>query len=774
MWKAGSKLVHPFNPELGIGVVRAVEGRFLKVFFPASGEELTLSPAASGLTRLVLASGAHALILETEEEVTIEEAREHRYLLVDGREVEDAALWPLLPPDTPVERVAQGRFDSMGSFLNRVEGLRLMRLREAGGLGSFLGGRIKLFAHQLHTAQQAVAREPVRWLLADEVGLGKTVEACLILSALVRTGRAERALLVVPETLTVQWLGELYRKFHQVFVLLDDERLECVASDFGDDANPFEIHPYSVIAQELLRERPELCERALEAELDLVVVDEAHRLSHEPVAEVVQPLVRAARHALLLTATPLQADRHGFFELLSALHPQAFPSYDAFLASVEGGEARIPCTSSVRREDVGGLPPRIAHPVEVDAPAAELRKDARVLWLIDQARGWAKRREKALVFLRDVSELLALQELLEARIQLRVPVFHEGLDAATRDIEVANFRDSPAPVLLCSEAGGEGRNFQFCEWMVHFDLPIDPVLLEQRIGRLDRIGRTNPVEIYYFRHKDVEPDVAGLFERLGVFERPAAGLDRALTPVRSALAAAKRGVAPLDADTLCAEVESARRREGQGVVEAFYPDAYRASMVEEVLARVPAELDVLTESVCLEAAEALGFNVVEKLGDRRYYIEFGSEALIESLPGVQGGARFLGTFSREEAVRREEVDFFASGHPLVEGLLLELADGDRGRAVCIDIPCDEVRGGGLLVLWKKESAWSAEILEVSGTPRPEWVEPILAALPRAHATSPPPDTQNPAWGEGIRELGDELQGEGTMMAAAFFRAVPNS
>ncbi len=79
----------------------------------------------------------------------------------------------------------------------------------------------------------------------------------------------------------------------------------------------------------------------------------------------------------------------------------------------------------------------------------------------------------------------------------------------------------------------------------------------------------------------------------------------------------------------------------------------------------------------------------------------------------------------------------------------------------------------MLVLWKRESAWSAEIVEVSGAPRPEWVDPILAALPRAHATSPAPDTQNPAWGEGIRELGDELQGEGRIMAAAFFRAVPS-
>ena len=122
----------------------------------------------------------------------------------------------------------------------------------------------------------------MRWLLADEVGLGKTVEACLILNRLVRTGRAERCLVVAPETLTVQWLGELWRKYHQVFVLLDEPRLADVARDFGAGFNPFEAHARSVIALETLVARPELTQRAVEAGIDLLVVDEAHRLRRPP------------------------------------------------------------------------------------------------------------------------------------------------------------------------------------------------------------------------------------------------------------------------------------------------------------------------------------------------------------------------------------------------------------------------------------------------------------------------------------------------------------
>ena len=93
-------------------------------------------------------------------------------------------------------------------------------------------------------------------MLADEVGLGKTIEASLILNRLVHLGKVTRCLVVAPDTLTVQWLGELWRKYHQVFTLLDSDRLADVAKDFGDDFNPFELHRRTVISLEMLIERP--------------------------------------------------------------------------------------------------------------------------------------------------------------------------------------------------------------------------------------------------------------------------------------------------------------------------------------------------------------------------------------------------------------------------------------------------------------------------------------------------------------------------------------
>ena len=147
---------------------------------------------------------------------------------------------------TLLERLAAGEIDETEDFLTRLDILHLLATREADGLGSFLGGRVRLFPHQLHVAERATARMPVRWLLADEVGLGKTIEAALIMNRLLHTRTIERCLVVAPEALTVQWLGELWRKYHQVFTLLDPPRLADVARDFGAGFNPFDVHRRAV------------------------------------------------------------------------------------------------------------------------------------------------------------------------------------------------------------------------------------------------------------------------------------------------------------------------------------------------------------------------------------------------------------------------------------------------------------------------------------------------------------------------------------------------
>ena len=123
--------------------------------------------------------------------------------LDDGRVVPAHAVWPVELEGALLDRLAAGELDDERDFLVRLKILHLLETREADGLGSFLGGRIRLFPHQLYVAERACAAEPVRWLLADEVGLGKTIEAALILNRLTHTKRVERCLVVTPESLSM-------------------------------------------------------------------------------------------------------------------------------------------------------------------------------------------------------------------------------------------------------------------------------------------------------------------------------------------------------------------------------------------------------------------------------------------------------------------------------------------------------------------------------------------------------------------------------------------
>jgi ATP-dependent helicase HepA len=726
-WSVGDHLTHRFNPELGTGRITAIEGRVLVVEFPRSG------------TTVRLAAASDALVPWTEQ--------------------------PRRRELSLLERLARGDADESDDFLIRLDMLRLLATREAGGLGSFLGGRIRLFPHQLYVAERATAAAPVRWLLADEVGLGKTIEAALILNRLVHTAGIERCLVVAPESLTVQWLGELWRKYHHVFTLLDAARLADVARDFGRDFNPFDVHRRAVIALETLVERPELPDQAVTAGIDLLVVDEAQRLRRapghpgEPAYRAIARIAALGRHMLLLSATPLEDDAHGFFRLLQLLRPDEFPEDTDVEARLASGTPLPPCTSSTRRSDIGGLPPRVPAPVDLpDEGPVDDPGSARAQWLIRAARRWTNAGEKTLVFVARRETLEMLRSVLRDRGEIASGTFHEELPAARRDLEIARFRAAEGPgILVSTEAGGEGRNFEFCHRLVLYDLPWNPSTVEQRIGRLDRIGRRIPVEIVYFRPASGPgADVVRLFERLGLFREPIAGLEPQLAHVEGVLARAARdpGASLSDEriEQVVAEAQEARTRIRDAAYQQLHRDPYRPDMAAPILARVPADLDARMEDVMTRAASRLGFRVEHVRGRRAYAIEFGNEALVDSLPGVSGGASFIGSFDREYAVEDEAIDFFASGHPLVEGLLAHYEDDPKGRVAFLDVVLPGQRGIGLVAIYKDGPRHEVVALDAGGRARPEWADafqrPGLRATPMRRETVAAHD-----WSALARRLG---------------------
>ncbi len=834
-WEPGDRLTHRFNSDLGPGLIESIDGRTLVVAFPEADTVLRLAASSDALVPLMFAAGAPARVIATGEQVQVDvQLDETLVRLVDGRDLEVAELWPVRIGESLVERLAHGDVDPLASFALRLDALHLAAVREADGLGSFLGGRIHLFPHQLHAAERATRTDPTRWLLADEVGLGKTVEACLILNHLVRTGRAERALVIAPETLTVQWLGELWRKYHQVFVLLDDKRLADVEKDFGAGFNPFLAYRHTVVGLQFLQEHPRLTEQAVDAGLDLVIVDEAHHLRRAPghpgnaAYRAVAPLAELGRHLLLLTATPLEEDAFGFFRSLELLRPEEFDG-ESIEERVASSEPLPPCTSSARRADLPGLPPRVGVAVDLSddegwAPALKLeaalrgepaknavarrrvarrvgrlaasgaalagvlggdeeklaklagkadRTDPRVRWLAVEARAWKAAGEKTLVFAAHRESLELIKTGLRRDAQLRVGLFHEDLSPAQRDIEVAQFRLPDGPSMLVStECGGEGRNFEFCTRLVLFDLPWNPVTVEQRIGRLDRIDRRMPVEIVYFRPASkLGGAVVSLYEAIGLFREPLGGVERELAAVEAAVEDLVFSDVDPDADVLrgvVQETRAAQDRVRDAALHELHREPYRAELAEAILARVPTELDELTREVVVAAAERLDLHIEEHRDGLRHSIELGTRARVESLPGVPAGSNFLGTFDRSEAVRDESIDFFSSGHPLVEGLLAHLDESRDGRVALLHVGGEE-EGFGLLALFREEGTFSAVAVDLEGNERPEWATLLTRRPLRSRRVSAETWTRQSGWATLVRRLGKRLEKRGAPVALAAFR-----
>src|SRR6187431_2316720 len=125
----------------------------------------------------------------------------------------------------------------------------------------------------------------------------------------------------------------------------------------------------------MLMERPHLTQQAVKAGIDLLVVDEAQRLRRppghpgEPAWRAIAPIAALGRHVLLLSATPLEDDAHGFFRLLQLLRPDEFPENESVEERLALGTPLPPCTSSTRRSDIGGLPPRVGRPIAIDPPS---------------------------------------------------------------------------------------------------------------------------------------------------------------------------------------------------------------------------------------------------------------------------------------------------------------------------------------------------------------------------------------------------------------------
>ena len=348
----------PADPSLGIGLVMAVESSTVRVRFGRLEEERIYTTRGKDLSiaryeirpgeQVVNKDGESARVLKR---VGADDEGRAIYEMDDGEEVYEYEILPEVRDVGAKERLASLNLAHPEVVRGRMQGLELAQVGRRPGQTAILGARVQWLPYQIDVATRAVGDDPVRLLLADEVGLGKTVEAALIYAGLRQEGRAERVLILTPESLSIQWLGEIYRKVHEVPVLLDEERIEDAYIDYPE-LGPFEGHQRIVTSIDLVSGDPSLAEAAANASWDLVIVDEAHHLrwSQETggnaAYQLVEALAENTHNLLLLTATPMALDPAEYHALLRLLDPERFDDPGSFDEVTE----RVAAIRDVARE----------------------------------------------------------------------------------------------------------------------------------------------------------------------------------------------------------------------------------------------------------------------------------------------------------------------------------------------------------------------------------------------------------------------------------------
>ncbi len=751
----GQRWISETQAEFGLALILSSDHSQVKAYFPAVGETLTYASRNAPLRRVAFEAG-DTVRDQAGEAFVVAEVREteKRLVYVDsgGRELPESQLSDTMNVQRPEQRLLSGVSDDPRLWALRQWAIRAQHEARASDVRGLVGGRISLIPHQLFIAEEVANRAAPRVLLADEVGLGKTIEACLILHRLHLCGRASRVLILVPDALVNQWFVELYRRFALSFAIYDEERALSIetgekSAEGGCPANPFFDDQFVLCATSWIATNPNRAAQAAAGGWDLLIVDEAHHLEWSlefasPEYEAVEAIAKGSAGLLLLTATPEQLGREGHFARLRLLDSARFSDLGEFvlesekyrsiseLADLLRGDEKLKAkdlkalgallgketaerlkedATPARRDaarialiDLHGpgrvlfrnrrivletFPKRVAHLVPL-ACSEDEAFGCKLDWLAGLLKSHGEEKFLLITHARETVE--AIESGLRERISASAAVFHEGLTLLQRDKNAAWFADEElgARLLICSEIGSEGRNFQFAHHLVLFDLPDDPGLLEQRIGRLDRIGQTADIHLHVPFVEGTSEELRALWYHRGLeaFEHTLHGAGAIHRECRAELARlteaepGDREAALVDfldqtrAFKKTLDVELELGRDHLLEMSSFDRDQGQA-LVSQIQTL---DEDNRLEQLMLKVFDHFGVTVTD-LGDRSYVLTPEHLFSAETFPGLPEDGLSV-TFDRDLALAREDIAFLTQDHPLVTGALESLVSTDHGNA----------------------------------------------------------------------------------------------
>jgi len=796
VFHVGQRWSNTAETDLGIGIVTQVDERIVTLFFPNTEELRNYAQANAPLTRLEFhprdmietddGTNYRVLTRHEEEGLYFYEAQsdDGEVKILCESQVQGSSSMP-----EPLKRLLQGHFEHYKTFGMRVKTWQLHSQYDQHPAKGFMGPRVDPIPHQFHIAQTVTKHSQARVMLADEVGLGKTIEAGLIAHQLLISGKVNRIIILVPDSLVHQWLVEMRRRFNMPVRVLDNDQCEALCEQQDTD-NPFMYEQLVLCSIQFLLSNQRWAEAAMDSPWDLLIVDEAHHLAWQPDApspaySMVEEFSLKAKSLLLLTATPEKEGPESHFAQLHLLDPLRYQDLPRFmeqqakfndialiaehlidhesltadqlnqlkqllndassLSLIEQlehnkADSHAATTLATRlldqhgtgralfrntRASISGFPQRELTRVRLKSPQAYqdlaltgfedqlypethlpeaewIAQDTRVEWLLDTLK--KNRSSKFLVICHHKNTACALQAHLHFKGGIQCSAFHEDLSLIERDRSAAWFasEEDGAQALICSEIGSEGRNFQFCHNLVMFDLPASIDLLEQRIGRLDRIGQKNDIQIYtpYLAETHQQNLLTWYDEGFNAFIKTESSHSVVFENLNQEF---KAVISQDDEAALDALIDTTQQR----IAELHERFVHGRNRLLEIHSRGDDSVEPLIEAVIgsdndphLKDYMEGVFNTYgvdeEDLSDDIVLIRPGTSLEHSSFPNLPEDG-FSATYDRAVALGREDIEFISWDHPMVRNAMDMIITSGKGSSVMSLLKNKQIKEGTLLL-----------------------------------------------------------------------------
>ncbi|MES0489140.1 MAG: SNF2-related protein [Leptospirales bacterium] len=689
-------------------------------------------------------------------------------------------------PKTPSEN--EPEFTNYLSFYAKLWGI--LEKHFANPLSSLVASKTMLLPHQVQAALHVVESVQPRVLIADEVGLGKTVEAGLIIKELILKQNCETVLIAVPAPLVYQWQSEMKHKFNENFVIVNGPVLR-------KNPNIVENEKRIIVSIDLLRDK-DRWGPFLEKNFDIIVFDEAHRLRKDQTkatkayqfAEQISPTARAL---ILLSATPFRGKLEEIYYLIQLIDPDILGPMHTFLSSYTDDNTNAlrkklsPVVIRRRKVDIGGFTKRFAKTIKLTLPPLErafydqvteyvkkeynramdshqhVRAFVAIVFqkLLDSSshallHALKKRKvrlekmyyrlpkdkqTKSRLFeipdeddeldeeeegdfdlesifdpaeireeIMSITRLISLGEKIETDYKLaslrdiliklkkeghekviiftqfrrtmeyiheyirdyfQVTLFHGGLTALDKEQMIEDFF-TKTDILICTEAGGEGRNLQVASALINYDLPWSPLKVEQRIGRIHRFGQKNDVYIINFATKDTiaEKILEILEKKIQLFENAFGSSDILLGMTEDDSSIEKSLQNLLDGRKSKKENDAELKTSLQAARDNLHK-------IENLISTEVLDFNMQAFQAVLETKES-GFETEEIIEEISLGVNELTNEKLKNRGGditfAQDGEFRTGTFYLETSNKKGHLDYLTIGHPFVDRALKQLVE----------------------------------------------------------------------------------------------------